>query len=193
MAAFPEDVLIDDEELARLVRPHWRVLVLPGLVTIAFVALVLTAWMVLPDNLLGAALFWIISIGGLALWGWFALRIFLRWRFTRYAFTTLRVIVRRGILTVDLTEIPLSKVNDVKVHKSLGDWPFGSGVLILGAEFRLDRVPDVMSASRLVNQLIAGRGHTKGVDVHLLEKMVVDKESRPPPSQVSIGTDESTE
>ena len=48
---------------------------------------------------------------------WLLVR-YLRWRRTAYAVTTDRVILQRGVVTVDFDEVPVSKVRAVDVHQT---------------------------------------------------------------------------
>lgn len=166
---FPYNALSADEKVERLLHPHWRVLLLPMLCTLVYLAVTLAVLIVLDHDLWGSILVGLVGIVGLVLWIFLALRPFLIWRSTQFAFTSRRVLVRRGLIRLDLSEIPLGRVNEVKVRKSLVDRVFGSGNLIMGEYPALENVPDVVTVFKLANDLIEARGHTKGVDAQKLE------------------------
>jgi membrane protein YdbS with pleckstrin-like domain len=166
---FPYNALSQDEKLEQVLHPHWRVLVLPAFSTVVYLALTLTVWVVLAHGFWGTLLLGFVGIVGLVVWIVAALKPYLVWRSTQFAFTSRRVLVRRGVFGMDLSEIPLGRVNEVKVSKSMVDRFFGSGALIMGDYPALLNVPNVVAAFKLTNDLIEDRGHTKGVDAQRLE------------------------
>jgi len=110
--AYPTKLLTEGETVVREFRPHWKVLILPVLSTIAMIVVVilLTSW----DWLDARPTIRLIVLGIVVLvWLVYAGSRVLNWRFTQYVLTTERLIVRTGIISKHGKEIPLENINDV--------------------------------------------------------------------------------
>jgi uncharacterized membrane protein YdbT with pleckstrin-like domain len=158
---FADRVADEGEEVLLDLHPHWKRLVLPALLVPAVVGVASYAVFLVPTGSLQAAGRW--SAVGVAaaillrwsLWPW------LSWHATHYVVTDRRLIMRTGVLGRRRRDLPLSRVNDVSVHRSLGERLLRSGTLTIesaGEHGRLvlDDVPGV----ELVHREIYRRVHT---------------------------------
>ena len=79
---------------------------------------------------------------------------------TRYAITNRRIHIRRGILTRDIEETRLDRVQDVRVHQGLGQRMLGVGTVDFGtsaesgAGFRFEGVGNPDGLAREVDRVI---------------------------------------
>ncbi len=114
------------EKVVSAFRPHWKAVVLPGLLTAgslgAIIAIALTleppgVWFAIG----GVALLWLV----IALPGWIA------WWFTHYVITNERLIVRRGFVARQGKEIPLEVINDVAFSQTVIERLLRSGDLLI--------------------------------------------------------------
>jgi uncharacterized membrane protein YdbT with pleckstrin-like domain len=113
---YPEHLLTDDEVILRQFRPHWRVLIVPILLTILAIGALAVVW---PVTDLGGS-------GALAatalivlVWAMLAVPPVVRRLFTQYVLTTERIIVRSGIISRSGVEIPLENINNVLFSQSV--------------------------------------------------------------------------
>lgn len=127
---FPRRLLVDGETLVLTLRPHWVVLVWPGLVTV----LVLAAWAALlprlPDDANHYAR-WATILAGLVVLAAVPLPRFARWWTSYFVVTSDRVIHREGIIGKSSMEIPLEAINDVRFEQSVLERILGAGDLII--------------------------------------------------------------
>ena len=110
---YPTRLLTSGEHVVREFRPHWKVLILPALATIAaFVgAVFVNDWLNDPGD--NEMIRWI-ALGAIAvLWLAYAGGRFINWRFTQYVLTNERLIVRSGIISKHGKEIPLENITNV--------------------------------------------------------------------------------
>ena len=112
---YPQKLLSDGEVVKFEMKPHWRALIWPILLLIivaglsAFLTTITAMWF--PFNLAFA-------LAGLVIIVIWAFIPFLRWITTQYVFTNRRIIIRRGLLTKQGRDMPLSKVNNVTFEVS---------------------------------------------------------------------------
>ncbi|HEX7658820.1 MAG TPA: PH domain-containing protein [Pseudonocardiaceae bacterium] len=129
--AYPDELLIDGEQVVIHKHPHWKMLIFPvlaflvvvgaGAFLAAFVASQpwhLPAW--------GAIL-----VVGLALVMWWTVGPWLRWKTTHFIVTTRRVMSRTGVFNRVGEDIPLSRINSVRFEHGLIDRMWGVGTLII--------------------------------------------------------------
>ena len=87
-------------------------------------------------------------------WGW------LKRFHTRYAITNRRLHIRRGILSRDIEETRLERVQDVKVSQGLGQRVLGVGTVDFGtsaesgAGFRFEGIADPDHVARQVDRVV---------------------------------------
>ncbi|HEX6498381.1 MAG TPA: PH domain-containing protein [Micromonosporaceae bacterium] len=128
---FPESVLTSDERVVLHLHPHWKALVRPIAVLVLAIAVVVAAWVFLPDRgwsnvaVLVVAALALIAVAWLSFWPW------LKWRTTHYVFTNERVIMREGVFSREGRDIPLNRVNDVSFHHSFFERLLGCGTLTI--------------------------------------------------------------
>ncbi|GGL90955.1 MULTISPECIES: PH domain-containing protein [Micromonospora] len=128
--AFPDDVLIEDEQVVLHLHPHWRALIRPVAVVVAAVAVVVAGGILLPAD--GGRIVWYVLIGlallaVLRLAGW----PFLVWQTTHYLFTDQRVLLQHGVFSRDRRDIPLARINDHSMSQRLVERMFGCGTLTI--------------------------------------------------------------
>jgi hypothetical protein len=109
MYNYPKDLLSDGEEVVVQLRPHFRALLLPGLVLLASIIVLSLGAFKFHDTFMAAPL--IIAAIIIAIFG--TLIPFMRWLTTQYVFTNRRIITRLGLITRSGRDMPLSKVNNV--------------------------------------------------------------------------------
>ncbi|BBG04463.1 MULTISPECIES: PH domain-containing protein [Pseudonocardia] len=144
--AFPDDALGEDERVVLHGRPHWRLCLGPVcallLVSAAagFAAAVvrLQTWAPWAWALLGV-------LAGLAVTRTTVLPL-VRWRCSHLAVTNLRFIVREGITTRNGLDVPIDRIDAVRVRSSTLERVLGCGTLqldVAGERLRFAHVPAV--------------------------------------------------
>jgi uncharacterized membrane protein YdbT with pleckstrin-like domain len=136
--------LLPGETHVVTVHRHWvvlaRLLVLPAILVVAVVALNVAISMPGELRLL-------VTLGGLATAGLWAIVAWVRWSSTSMTVTDHRVVLESGILNRESKVIPLDRVQDVSTRQSLSGRLFGYGEVEIdaagptGSEV-LDHVPD---------------------------------------------------
>jgi uncharacterized membrane protein YdbT with pleckstrin-like domain len=110
-------------------RTHAKALIGPALVLLLIAVVVGASFALLPPEWVAGA--WIIVVVGLVAALSWVLLPFLRWLTTTYTFTDRRIITRRGIISKNGHDLPLSRINNVAYSRSLTDRIFGCGSLEL--------------------------------------------------------------
>jgi uncharacterized membrane protein YdbT with pleckstrin-like domain len=129
--AYPDELLVEGEQVVIHKHPHGKMLVLPVLVLLLVVA---TASFLAA---LVSAQFW-------APWAWLALAVIgiglivrftvvpvVRWRSTHFVVTNRRVLVREGVFSRHGIDIPMSRINSVQFRHTLLERLLGSGTLVI--------------------------------------------------------------
>lgn len=144
---YPEHLLTEDETVVVDFHPHWRVLLLPILWTLAIIAMAVAVlwWGDRQDWDLNLGLW--VPLVALVLILVFVAAPVVRWLFTQYVLTTERIIVRSGIIAKTGTEIPLETINNVLFSQSPTDRMLGHGDVIIESagshgQSRLTDIPD---------------------------------------------------
>ena len=140
-------------------RPHGRALVLPAVVLVVVMGLAGYAASSAPageaQGVLRAA------VAGLAVL--LVVRAcvvpFLRWRTTTLTVTDRRVRARQGVLRSRTREVPLGRIGDVVVERSLLQRLTGSGTLVLvtvgeSGDLSVPDVPGVVHVARVLTDLL---------------------------------------
>jgi uncharacterized membrane protein YdbT with pleckstrin-like domain len=145
--AYPDDLLVEDEQVVVHRHPHWKMLVVPVVVLLvvvgvaSFAAALVSAQSWAPWAWLGLA------VAGLALVGRFTVFPVLRWRTTHFVVTDRRVLVRQGVLTRQGMDIPLKRISSVQFRQDLLDRLLGAGTLLIESDsdesLEFDDVPGV--------------------------------------------------
>jgi|GEM_PF-1345715 len=141
--------LFGGEEVALAVRPHPVVLTKPAIPFLASVALLAAFW-----NRATLVIFLVVS----ARFAWDAGY----WWVDRYVLTTNRILSTSGLITKNVTSMPLAKITDLTYTRSLVGRLLGYGSLVLesagqnqGLE-RVDFLPDPDEFYRTVMSLALG-------------------------------------
>jgi uncharacterized membrane protein YdbT with pleckstrin-like domain len=157
--AYPDDLLVEDEQVVVHRHPHWKMLVVPVVVLLlvvgvaSFLAAVVSAqsW---------ALWAWLgLAVAGLALVGRFTVFPVLRWRTTHFVVTDRRVLVREGVLTRQGMDIPLRRISSVQIRQSLLERLLGAGTLVVEADsdesLEFDDVPGVRQVHAVLYNEVA--------------------------------------
>jgi uncharacterized membrane protein YdbT with pleckstrin-like domain len=140
---YPSKLLNDDETVVLDFHPHWiyfaeAVLALLGSIALGIVALTLDD-SGLKDTLRIVSL---VLIVGTALW---VVARYILWITSNFVITSDRVIYRAGLFAKHGIDIPLERVNNIRLNQSLLERIFGAGDLIIesGSEFGQSRFSDI--------------------------------------------------
>jgi uncharacterized membrane protein YdbT with pleckstrin-like domain len=155
---YPQKLLGQNERIEFEMRPHWRSLILPILVVIVILPVTIFLVTLLDSDGAQGILRWVvIAIAVLILLIW-AVKPFLDWLTTQYAFTNRRIIVRSGLITRKGKDMPLAKVNNVAFEKTLIERILNCGTLVIESAAEsgalvIANVPDVEDIQREVYRL----------------------------------------
>lgn len=132
---YPENALVDDEQVVLHRHPHVKRLVWPILALLlatacaAFVAGFVNprAWDPTAKNVVFGVIWaiWLVVVGWLAIWP------FLSWLTTHFVITDRRVMFRAGLLTRSGFDVPLARIAHVEFVRGFVDRMLRSGTLIL--------------------------------------------------------------
>lgn len=145
--AYPDDLLVEDEQVVVHRHPHWKMLLVPVVVLLlvvgvaSFLAALVSAQTWAPWAWLGLA------AAGLALVGRFTVYPVVRWRTTHFVVTDRRVLVREGVFTRRGMDIPLKRISSVQFRQGLLERMLGAGTLVVESDsdesLEFDDVPGV--------------------------------------------------
>ncbi len=153
--ALSTDLLLDGEHLVISVRTHIKILFARfGLALLIAVAGGAIALLLGSDR--GG---WWVALATFVVIVVVVLPPLLRWLFSTYSLTDVRLIEQEGIFSRSGRIIPLSRVNDVAFEKSLTDRMLGCGTLIVhdASEqqgLRLIDIPHIESFHRTISTLV---------------------------------------
>jgi membrane protein YdbS with pleckstrin-like domain len=125
---FPTRLLIEGEEVALDLRPHWWFCVGPVAAGAPVIGLLIYALTL--DGDAGQAMLWLSAAVSVVWAVWLAGRL-ARWTTTHFVVTTERLVFRSGVLSKQGRDIPLDRVNDVASHQSFFERLLGSGDLLI--------------------------------------------------------------
>lgn len=151
---YPKKLLADGETIQFELKPHWRALFVPIVVLIIIVFLGTWLYFITTNSILRYA----ILGAGVIVVAWWAALPFLRWLTTQFVFTNRRVIVRRGLLTKQGRDMPLTKVNNVSFSVPFMGRILNYGRLVIqsageDSDLDIDDVPSVEKIQRDVYAL----------------------------------------
>jgi uncharacterized membrane protein YdbT with pleckstrin-like domain len=160
--AYPDDLLVEGEQVVVHRHPHWKMLVVPVLVLLlvvgvtSFLAAFVSAQSWAPWAWLGLA------AAGLALVGRFTVFPVVRWRTTHFVVTDRRVLVREGVFSRRGMDIPLRRISSVQFRHSLLERMLGSGTLVIESEsdesLEFDDVPGVLQVHAVLYNTASASG-----------------------------------
>ncbi len=151
---YPKKLLADGETIQFELKPHWRALFVPIVVLVIIVFLGTWLYFLTTNSILRYV---ILGVGVIVV-AWWAAMPFLRWLTTQFVFTNRRVIVRRGLLTKQGRDMPLSKVNNVSFSVPFMGRILNYGRLVIqsageDSDLDIDDVPNVEEIQRNVYSL----------------------------------------
>lgn len=156
---YPDDLLVEGEQVVVHRHPHWKMLVVPVLVLLlvvgvtSFLAALVSAQSWAPWAWIGLAAV------GLALVGRFTVYPVVRWRTTHFVVTDRRVLVREGVLSRHGMDIPLQRISGVQFRHSLLERMLGSGTLVIESDsdesLEFDDVPGVQRVHAVLYRKVA--------------------------------------
>lgn len=145
--AYPDDLLVEDEQVVVHRHPHWKMLLVPVVVLLlvvgvaSFLAALVSAQTWAPWAWLG------LGAAGLALVGRFTVYPVVRWRTTHFVVTDRRVLVREGVFTRRGMDIPLKRISSVRFRQGLLERMLGAGTLVVESDsdesLEFDDIPGV--------------------------------------------------
>lgn len=139
---FPKRLLTQNEEIILDLRPHWKMLVPPGVYSVLIAVATGFVYVKVLDPGNGR----LIGVGAaIVAWIWLCGVRILRWKFTEFVLTNERIIARAGVIAKMSKEIPLERVNDITVTQSMLDRVLGAGDITLesGGEFGQAKFDDI--------------------------------------------------
>jgi uncharacterized membrane protein YdbT with pleckstrin-like domain len=151
---YPEKLLAPGESIAFELKPHWRALIWPAFVLVIEVFIATWAFFAFDSTVFR----WIVVAVGVVILTWQVALPFLTWLTTQYVFTSRRIIVRRGLLTKQGRDMPLSKVNNVSFEVSVLGRILNYGTLEVESasddgDLIINDVPNVEDIQRQVYEL----------------------------------------
>ena len=148
--AFPRELLTEGEEVLEEFRPHWRMLAIPFLWTLAALVVIVLSY-VLWDGIAPLVL----SLLAGAAWLYLGLWRFISWFFTWYVLTNERLITRRGIIARRGVDLPLENINDVQFSQTILERLLGSGDLVIesAGEMGQSRFSDIRKPEEFQSRL----------------------------------------
>lgn len=161
--AYPERLLVTGERVARHVRPHWRMLVLPAVLppVVAF----LGAWLVaLTRSTSWAAVVLVaVVVVGLGVVGWFSLAPVMRWRCTHFVLTDRRILVREGVLSHTGVAVAGASITAVRATRTVSERFLGCGTLVVAVDdsrepWQFDGIGRVERVASEVERMAQRRG-----------------------------------
>jgi membrane protein YdbS with pleckstrin-like domain len=123
--------LPDSEQVVIRLRPHGRVLVVPAVVLVLVLGVAGFAAGRVPEGQYQAAGRWAVAALTVLVLARLVAVPWARWLSTRYVVTGRRVGVEGGVLRRHARWVPLSRVSDVGVERSLAQRALGSGTVWL--------------------------------------------------------------
>jgi len=151
---YPEKLLAPGETIAFELKPHWRALIWPACVLVIEVFIATWAFFAFDNTVFR----WVVVGVGVVILSWQVALPFLRWMTTQYVFTSRRIIVRRGLITKQGRDMPLSKVNNVSFEVGILGRILNYGTLEVESasddgDLVIDDVPNVEDIQRQVYEL----------------------------------------
>ncbi len=153
--AYPAKLLAPGETIVYELKPHWRALIVPFFFFL--IELFLLTWLLMAIS--GSIPRWIIAVVFVLVVIVWSIVPFLRWLTTQYVFTDRRIIVRKGLITKQGKDMPLSKTNNISFNQGLLGRMFNFGNLDIDSgnvdgSLLINDVPNVEEIQRDVYRLV---------------------------------------
>ena len=156
----PAKLLGADEHVVIHTRTHAKALILPALTLILIGGAVGVGAALMPAEARPIGSLAVVAVG-LVLVLWLVVVPYLRWWTTTYTVTNRRLMTRSGILNKTGTDLPLNRINEVAIERSLLDRILGCGTLIISTAAEdgtvvLADVPDAEHVHTETSELLFG-------------------------------------
>ncbi|WP_116453361.1 PH domain-containing protein [Blastococcus litoris] len=156
--AYPDKLLVDDEEVVRHLHPHWTTLFWPVVRLLLLVGATTFGLAAIPDGRQQGILRMLVLAVAVVLLVLLLVPL-LRWRTTHYVVTTHRLLFREGILARRGRDLGLSRITDVSYRQTLWERIIRSGTLTIesagdGGATVLRKIPDSDGVQQLLNHMI---------------------------------------
>ena len=150
-----------DEEVVFDLRPHARRLIGPAIAGPVVVGLASYGYFAVPSGVVRQPARIAIAIVAAFLVLRYVLRPWLQWLTTRYVLTTQRLVVREGVLRRHGRDVPVARIADVSMHRSIRDRLLGCGTIVVETAGRDGQVvlADIAHAEAVARELV----HVVGV------------------------------
>jgi uncharacterized membrane protein YdbT with pleckstrin-like domain len=155
MASYPASLLSPGEDVVKVMRPHFRALIVPGIILIAVVVGLIYFGQLLKGTFFETPLYVLAAF----LVVLFVVPKFVRWLTTLFVFTNRRIIVRKGLVARTGREIPLSKINSVSFNQTFMGRILNYGTLNVESanvegEVYIEDIPNIQEIQLLVSGLM---------------------------------------
>ncbi|MGI9003442.1 MAG: PH domain-containing protein [Pseudonocardia sp.] len=145
--AYPDDLLVEGEQVVMHEHPHWKMLVLPVLALLLVVGAGSFLAALVSDQAWAQWAWLALAVVGVVLVCWLTVVPVVRWRTTHFVVTTRRVLVREGVLSRQGIDLPMSRINSVQFRHTILERILGCGTLIIESAsdepLEFDDVPGV--------------------------------------------------
>jgi uncharacterized membrane protein YdbT with pleckstrin-like domain len=157
--AYPDDLLVEGEQVVMHKHPHWKKIIVPVLVLLLVVGLGSYLAAILSSQVWAPTAWIVIAAVGLILVGWLTVVPVIRWRTTHFVVTTRRVLIREGVFSRHGIDIPMSRINSVQFRHNIIERILGCGTLIIESAsdepLEFDDIPGVERVHTLLYQEVA--------------------------------------
>jgi membrane protein YdbS with pleckstrin-like domain len=133
----PRKFLNDDEDLLIEMRPHWVFFARPLITSIVVVAGIIALLVAFPSMPNWATDILLVLMAVPLLW---LLGRLLRWRAYTLALTSTRIVVRRGVLGRNTTQIRLQRITEINLTQKLWERVISTGRFIIDVQGEDDAV-----------------------------------------------------
>jgi membrane protein YdbS with pleckstrin-like domain len=155
----PDEYLLDSERRVIRVRRHWACLMWELFEAVGLLlGVVMVSYLLPPDSQLLQNVLW---YAGLLVLVRFAYQI-LDWYVERIVVTDKRFLIAKGLFTIDVGMMPVTKVTDLTFHRPLMGRVLGYGTLVLEsagqiqALNRIEYVPNPDEVEDAISELVFG-------------------------------------
>jgi len=152
--AYPDDLLVEGEQVVLHTRPHWQVLIGPVLAFLLTVGLGTYVAGAISELSWAASGWLVLAVLGVAVVVWVAVVPVARWRTTHFVVTNRRVLVREGIISRHGIDLPMSRINSVRFRHGMVERLLGCGTLVIESAsdepLEFEDVPDVQRVHSLL-------------------------------------------
>jgi uncharacterized membrane protein YdbT with pleckstrin-like domain len=157
--AYPDDLLVEGEQVVMHKHPHWKMLVVPVLALLLVAGLTGYLAALVRDQSWAQWAWLALAVVGVLLVGRLTVVPVVRWRSTHFVVTTRRVLVREGLLSRHGIDIPMGRINSVQFRHTVVERLLGCGTLVIESAsdepLEFDDVPGVERVHALLYREVA--------------------------------------